>query len=138
MTIEIPDHVDTFLRGTRFGVLVDAGEPWPHAAPVWFDWTGEVIEFFTQPTRPKVTRLQAQPMASMLVSSELGEPIFWAAIDGRAELSDDAADLVEMLAARYCDLTKPEFVALHDDIVAVRNDFLRVTIAPERCRYFKG
>ena len=74
----------------------------------WFDWTGEVIEFFTHPSRPKVRRLRAQPKASMLLSAEVSEPIFWAAIGGRAEMSDDAADLVEKLAARYCNLTKPE------------------------------
>ena len=138
MTIEIPDQVDEFLRGTRLGLLVDAGEPWPNAVPVWFDWTGEVSEFFTRPARPKVARLRAQPLASMAVSSELGEPVFWAAIDGRAELSNDAADLAQLLATRYCDLSKPDDVALHDEIMRLSGELLRVTIVPERCRYFRG
>ena len=54
MRIErLPPSAREFLRGTRLAVIAETAAPAPHAVPVWFDWDGEAIEFFTRPNRPK-------------------------------------------------------------------------------------
>ena len=108
MRIErLPPSAHEFLRGTRLAVIAETGELAPHAVPVWFDWDGETIEFFTRPNRPKVLRLQAAPKIAVLVSAEVAEPVYWVRIEGVATLHDDATDLVERLCDRYLDLADP-------------------------------
>lgn len=135
---ELTPAADTFLRGTRLAVIVEAGEPVPNAVPVWFDWDGTAIEFFTRPNRPKVARLRAHPDIGVLVSAEVAEPVYWVRIEGRAELSDDASALVEKLCDRYLDRDDPVQRALGDDIVSMREEAIRVRVVPDRLFHFAG
>ena len=134
----LPSSAHEFLRGTRLAVIVEAGEPLPHAVPVWYDWDGEAIEFFTRPKRPKVERLRAMPTIAVLVSAEVAEPVYWVRIEGVATLHDDAAELVERLCGRYLDLADPAHRALDADIRAHRHEAIRVRVEPERFFHFQG
>ena len=123
MRIErLPPSAHEFLRGTRLAVIAETATPAPHAVPVWFDWDGEAIEFFTRPNRPKVARLQAAPEITVLVSAEVAEPVYWVRIEGVATLHDDAAELVERLCGRYLDLADPAHRQLDADIRAMRHE----------------
>lgn len=135
---EMTPAADEFLRGTRLAVIVEAGEPVPHAVPVWYGWDGEAIEFFTRATRPKVERLRANPAVAVLVSAEVAEPVYWVRVEGQAELSDDAADLVHELCERYLDPDDPSHRALGDELRAMAHEAVRVRVVPERIFHFAG
>ena len=119
-------------------MIAETAEPAPHAVPVWFDWDGEAIEFFTRPNRPKVARLQAAPEITVLVSAEVAEPVYWVRIEGVATLYDDAAELVERLCDRYLDLADPAHRQLDADIRTMRDEAIRVRVEPERFFHFQG
>lgn len=139
MRIErLPPSAHEFLRGTRLAVIAETAEPAPHAVPLWFDWDGQAIEFFTRPTRPKVARLQAAPEIAVLVSAEVAEPVYWVRIEGVATLHDDAAELVERLCGRYLNLADPAHRRLDADIRAMRHEAIRVRVEPERFFHFQG
>lgn len=135
---EMTPAADEFLRGTRLAVIVEAGDPVPHAVPVWYRWDGEAIEFFTRRTRPKVERLRAQPAVAVLVSAEVAEPVYWVRIEGTAELSDDAAELVHELCDRYLDSADAGHRALGDELRAMADEAVRVRVVPERIFHFAG
>ena len=135
---EMTPAADEFLRGTRLAVIVEAGEPVPHAVPVWYGWDGEAIEFFTRATRPKVERLRANPAVAVLVSAEVAEPVYWLRVEGEAELSDDAADLVHELCDRYLDPADPGHRALGDDLRSMADQAVRVRVVPDRLFHFAG
>lgn len=139
MRIErLPPFAHEFLRGTRLAVIAETGEAAPHAVPVWFDWDGEAIEFFTRPDRPKVARLQDAPEITVLVSAEVAEPVYWVRIEGVATLHDDAAELVERLCERYLDLADPSHRQLDTNIRGMRRQAIRVRVEPERFFHFQG
>jgi len=131
-------EADAFLRGTRLATIVTHREPYPHAVPVWFDWTGQALEFYTRPDRPKVARLTSDPRVSALVSAEVDEPVYWVRVEGEATISDDAADLVERLCDRYLDLTDPGGAAFKAEMLAMADTCKRVTIRPDRLWHFAG
>ena len=67
-----------FLNETRLGILstLDAqGDP--VSVPVWFEWDGAVVRFFSFANAPKVTRLRKRPRASLLVVNNVGEGEAW-------------------------------------------------------------
>ena len=139
MRIErLPPFAHEFLRGTRLAVIAETGVAAPHAVPVWFDWDGEAIEFFTRPDRPKVARLRAAPEITVLVSAEVAEPVYWVRIEGVATLHDGAAALVERLCDRYLDLADPAHRQLDTDIRGMRHQAIRVRVEPERFFHFQG
>ncbi len=119
-------------------MIAETATPAPHAVPVWFDWDGEAIEFFTRPNRPKVARLQAAPEITVLVSAEVAEPVYWVRVEGVATLHDDAAELVERLCDRYLDLADPAHRQLDADIRGMRHKAIRVRVEPERFFHFQG
>lgn len=134
---DIPPEADEFLAETRLGVLVRPAEPWPVAVPVWFEWTGSEIAFFSRETRPKNDALRSNPRVSFLVSAELHEPVYWVAVDGTATVHDTGgAELMERLFPRYFDTSAPEIAATFDEWKAIRTTFVRITITPDRIRHF--
>lgn len=131
-------QADEFLRGTRLATIVEHGDAFPHAVPLWFRWTGDHVEFFTRPQRPKVARLRSDPRISVLVSAEVAEPVYWVRIDGRAELDDDADALVVELCDRYLTPGRPDHDALRHDLISMSGDAIRVRVHPERFFHFAG
>lgn len=135
---EMTRVADDFLRGPRLAVIIQPGEPLPHAVPVWFDWNGETLEFFTQPGRPKVERLRAVPEIVVLVSAEVAEPAYWVRIEGRAEVLDDAADLVHALCDRYLDPDDAAQRRFGDELRRSADAAVRVRVVPDRLFHFAG
>ena len=133
---DLPAAAHDFLRGARLATIVRHGDPYPHAVPVWFDWNGSAIEFFSRPDRPKVKRLVTDPRVSVLVSAEVAEPVYWVRIDGEAEIDDDAAELVARLCDRYLEAGEPAHDALRADLMANAGDCVRITIRPRRFHHF--
>lgn len=132
----MPTASHEFLRQTRLGTLVHAGEPWPNAVPVWYEWTGTEIVFFSRGGRPKNQRLADDPKASFLVTAEVAEPVYWVVIEGTATVDDDAADLAERLCDKYCDLETDSGRDLKADIMGARHEAVRIRISADRVRHF--
>ncbi|MEM9202933.1 MAG: pyridoxamine 5'-phosphate oxidase family protein [Actinomycetota bacterium] len=135
---ELPASADAFLRGLRLATIVQPHEPFPNAVPVWFTWTGDAIEFFTQPNRPKVGRLRRDPRVSVLISAEAAEPVYWVRIDGHAELHDDATDLVAELTERYLAVQPGDVSDMRERLLTAAPDAVRVRVVPEQLWHFGG
>ena len=106
-----PDEVrDAFLAETRIGILTTLDNSgWPISVPVWFEWDGSHARVFTTASSLKVGRLKNDSRASLLVVNNVGEPEYWVAIDGEAEIREEgAADLAARLAGRYWDMSDEE------------------------------
>lgn len=131
----MPEYAHEFLRSARIGTVVRGGDPWPNAVPVWYHWTGEVIEFFTQPGRPKVRHIAQDPNLAMVVSANADEPPYWVAVEGTAVLSNDGSELVEKMCDRYLDDSKGSR-SLRESLMAGREQVVKVTIVPDRVRHF--
>ncbi|WP_234796927.1 pyridoxamine 5'-phosphate oxidase family protein [Mycobacteroides chelonae] len=71
--------------------------------PVWFEATGErTIQLFTGPDTVKIARLSADPRASIIIATPVGEPEQWLSITGAVTLhTDRTQELIERLFARY-------------------------------------
>ncbi|MEM9465317.1 MAG: pyridoxamine 5'-phosphate oxidase family protein [Actinomycetota bacterium] len=135
---ELPPDAADFLGGLRLATIAHPHEPFVNAVPVWFEWTGEAIEFFTQPGRPKVDRLRRDPRLSVLVSAEVAEPVYWVRVEGRAELHDDAEALVHRLTDRYLAAQGGEVDGMRDRLLASAPEAIRVRVVPERLWHFAG
>jgi len=133
---DMPYATHEFLRSTRLGILVHAGEPWPNAVPVWYEWTGSEIVMFSRGGRPKNQRLTDDPRASFLVTAETSEPVYWVVIEGMATIDDDAAELAERMCDKYCDLATEDGRTLKADIMAARHEAVRIRISADRVRHF--
>ncbi|MGI9433069.1 MAG: pyridoxamine 5'-phosphate oxidase family protein, partial [Myxococcota bacterium] len=98
---------DRFLAEPRYGMLtILRSDGSPIAVPVWFDWTGEVVNMFTSVVSPKIKRLQADPRASLLVANHITEHETWVAFDGPVSIHEDGGiELAERLSSRYWDLS---------------------------------
>ncbi|MEV0947061.1 PPOX class F420-dependent oxidoreductase [Rhodococcus sp. NPDC049939] len=81
-------------EGTRTGKLstvrADGG---PHVAPVWFVLDGDDLVFTTGKTSVKGRNLVRDARATLCVDDER-PPFAYAIIQGRAELSEDPAELL--------------------------------------------
>ena len=112
------DQIDAFLAKTRQGVLLSVNaDGSANGAPVWFDWDGEFVRFFSGATAPKVERMRHDPRISMLVSNDVDETPMWVRFDGEAEFAaeEDPIPLaVDVLAPRYWDLTVPGYADVVD------------------------
>src|SRR5262245_14749444 len=103
------DERRQFLDKTRLGILTTIDERGdPTAVPVWYEWDGLVVRFFSFAAAPKVARLRKRPRASLLVVNDVNEPEAWVAFDGDVSISNEGVMvLAERLAARYWDLNDP-------------------------------
>ncbi len=131
------DQMRTFLERTRLGMLLsNAEDGGPHGVPVWFDWDGEAVRFFSGAGAPKVARLAADPRIAILVVNDMDEAPAWVRFEGRAEfdLEADAKSLaVDVLAPRYWDLADPGNAAtVQAWSQADPDDFVVVRLRPDR------
>ena len=57
----------------------------PHSSPVWFFWDGDVFHLFSQPRRPKLRNISANPRVSLhLEGGQEGDDIV--VFEGRARI----------------------------------------------------
>jgi PPOX class probable F420-dependent enzyme len=68
---------------------------------VWIDWDGENVLFNTAAGRAKPRNLERDPRVSVLVLDG-GDGYRWVAVNGKAELTPEAADEhIDKLARKY-------------------------------------
>ena len=85
------EQMSTFLDATRQGILLTIGDGGaPDGVPVWFDWDGETLRFFSGAGAPKIERLTADPRMAMLVCNDVDESPAWVRFEGRAVIDMDA------------------------------------------------
>ena len=133
------DQMSSFLGRTRQGILLTSNEDGTaDGVPVWFDWDGETVRFFSGATAPKIERLRRDPRMSLLVTNDVDEPPAWVRFEGHAELDPnaDAGHLaVEVLAPRYWDLTNPQYAEVVEQWREAPADALVVVqLRPDRIR----
>jgi len=99
-----PD-ADKFLnRRARFGVVTTLrSDGSACTVPLWYDWDGTAVRFFSGATSAKLKRLENDPRISLTVSSEVDEGAeIWVSFEGLATVSKEGAkDLAVLLARRY-------------------------------------
>ena len=134
-----PDEIrDAFLAETRIALLTTLDKSgWPISVPVWFEWDGSRARLFTNASSPKVSRLQNDSRASLLVVNNVGEPEYWVAIDGEIEVIEDgAAKLAKRLAERYWDMSDEEHRKTVDTWVKDGNTLRVRQITPTTIRTY--
>ena len=137
------DELADFLSTTRQAILLSTGgDGSAHGVPVWFDWDGDAVRFFSSATAAKIARIRRDPRISLLVMNEIHEPPMWVRFEGRAELApdEDARHLaVDVLAPRYWDLTAPDYAAVVGQWRAAPDGALVVIrLRPDRIRSSGG
>ena len=104
------ENRDTFLATPRLAILISLGDgPAPIGVPVWFEYNGSTVEMFADQSTPKSKRLENNSNASVLVTNAAGEPEAWLAFDDLIKIQSGGFKLAERLAARYWDLTNPDY-----------------------------
>lgn len=131
---------DAFLSATRLGMLATlADDGSPVTVPVWFEWDGADVCIFSSVIAGKVSRVERDSRASLLVPNIAGEPEAWVAFDGQVAIEiAGAIELAERLAHRYWDMT--------DDVLRAKVEawrgaagYLRVLrLTPTRIRTYHG
>ena len=106
MTLE---QREAFLAKPRYAVITTlTGQGRPVSVPVWYEWDGSTMAMFTTPGTGKVTRLTANPFASVLVMTNLDESEAWVSMDGKVEILDQGGDeLAQRLTLHYWDMNDP-------------------------------
>ena len=125
-----PDQMDAFLARTRQAILLTTTPGGsPTGVPVWFDWDGDTVRFFSNATAPKVATIEADPRIALLVTNDVDEAPAWVRFEGRATV-DRAADArhlaVDVLAPRYWDLSEPAYASVVERWAAAPEDALVV------------
>ena len=136
MATMTPAQRSKFLNTTRLGILCTLSvQGDPLSVPVWFEWDGSVVRFFSYTSAPKVARLRKRPRASMLVVNNVGETEAWVAFDGDVAIGDHGAmELADRLAARYWDLADPARAAELAAWRAMASSFCLLTLRPAQIR----
>ncbi|MEO1062129.1 MAG: pyridoxamine 5'-phosphate oxidase family protein [Actinomycetota bacterium] len=132
-----------FLGRTRQGILLRSrSDGTAHGAPVWFDWDGEAVRFFSDASAPKIRAIGRDPRIGLLVVNDLDEAPAWVRFEGTAEIdrgADARSFATELLAPRYWDLTQPELAATVDSWrEAPAEAFVVVVLRPDRIRSSAG
>ena len=130
---------DKFLGALRYGILTCARENGsPVSVPVWYEWADGVVRMFALATSPKISRLKANPSASLLVVNNLDELEMWVAFDGDVRISDGGGfKLAERLAARYWDLSQARQAKMLEEWRAAASQISLLELAPQKIRSYK-
>lgn len=133
------DQMDEFLSATRQGILLSTRKDGSaDGVPVWFDWDGEAVRFFSGSEAPKVARIRSRPTIAMLVTNEIHEPPAWVRFEGTGEIDADADArqlAVDVLAPRYWDLDNPAYAEIVEQWRTAPDDALTVIkLVPDRIR----
>lgn len=127
---------DRFLAAPRYAYLTTLNQGgFPITLPVWFEWDGKLVRFFTVKGSPKMKRIERDPRISLLVANDRNETEAWVAFDGQAKLVDaDAKELLDRLAPRYWDLSDPTRSSTLEDWRRYAHRFCVIEMEPERIR----
>lgn len=133
------EAIERFLERTRQAILLTAtADGAPTGVPVWFDWDGTVVRFFSSAAAPKVAAIEADPRIALLVTNDIDEAPAWVRFEGRAVVdhgADAKALAVEVLAPRYWDLAEPSYASVVEGWSAAPDEALVVIeLTPESIR----
>lgn len=130
------EQMSRFFERTRQAVLLTVNaDGTPNGVPVWFDWDGEVVRFFTGADAKKIARIEQDPRISLLVVNDVDEAPSWVRFDGAAVIDPDAdtGALAQMLAERYWDLSDPGYAAVVEQWhAAPAGSMVTVRVEPTR------
>lgn len=133
------DQMSRFFERTRQAILLTtAADGTPSGVPIWFDWDGETVRFFSSAGAPKVQRITEDPRISVLVTNDIDEAPSWVRFEGRAQVdlgADAKALAVDILAPRYWDLDVAHYRSTVEQWSQAPDDaFVVVRLTPERIR----
>ena len=133
---ETDEQRDAFLAEPRLAILLtNRTDNAPMGVPVWFEWDGEAIRMFAAKGTKKLTRIQKDPRISVLVTNHIGEREVWVAFDGTVEVTDGGTSgLIGRMAARYWDLTNPDYQATVEQWQQAEEMMVQLTLRPDRIR----
>jgi PPOX class probable F420-dependent enzyme len=125
------DQWRAFLRApVRPAVLSTVrGDGRPHTAPVWYDLDGSTLVFTTGAATVNGRNLGRDPRLALCVQDER-PPFSFVTVEGRAELSDDIADVrnwAARIGARYMGAARAEEFGARNGVVGEL--LVRVTVS---------
>jgi len=134
--IDTEAGLEAFLAEPRLGTLITVrGDGTPVGLPLWFEWTGKVVQMFASKTSAKVRRLQEHPLASLVVANQVGEYEAWVSFEGPVTVSESGAiELASRLASSYWDLTDQRNRKELDSWLRSPEAFCLLTLTPDRIR----
>ena len=106
MTDMHPEAKEFLEERTRLGVVTTLRKDGsPCTVPLWYDWDGTTVRFFSGATSAKLARLENDSRITLVVSSEMDEAVYrWVSFEGRASVSREGVKaLAVALAERYAD-----------------------------------
>jgi hypothetical protein len=135
-SIDTPAGLDSFLATPRLGTLiVSRTDGTPVGIPIWFEWTGTVVQMFSYAASAKLGWLRKNPAASLVVANQVGEEEAWVAFDGPVTISDSGGiELASRLAPQYWDLTIERNRVELDAWLRAPETFRLLTLTPNRIR----
>lgn len=108
----------------------------PQSTPVWFLWDGDVFHVYSQPDKPKLRNIRANPRVSLhLEGGEEGSDV--ATFEGRAEIIPDGAPAT----------SSPEYIKKYRPLIegfgwtpeSFAGDYsVALRITPSRARIWRG
>lgn len=132
--IELPEDVQTTLRGRSFWVFATVGESGlPMATPVWVDFDGAYVEVNTAVGRQKERNVRHERRVA-LGWVDPDDPYHWIEIRGVvAELieGEAAGDSIDRFARKYLGLGRDEAGVPRTDRVLVRIEPVAVSTRRE-------
>ena len=133
---EIDPKADEFLkkRARYAHVTTLRKDGTPITIPVWYDWDGTTVRFFSASNAPKVKRLRRNPWVSVLISNDLDEYEKWVCFEGKATFADEGGQSLALrLAPHYFDLSDPARQKLKAYWESGKeSDFTLVELVPQR------
>lgn len=123
---------DAFLSRPLIAVVTTLREDGaPTSVPIWFEWDGTHLRFFSGRDAGKLARIQRDPRVTVTIAAPATEPEAWVTIEGRAEVTADGAlDLARRLAPAYYGPGKASDVVPAWE--ALEDYWALVTVIPER------
>ncbi|MEE8519524.1 MAG: PPOX class F420-dependent oxidoreductase [Dehalococcoidia bacterium] len=108
---------DAFISAPRIAHLVTLHpDGAPHAAPVWYEYTGGRFFVFTPGTSVKLDKIRRDPRVTISIASE-DEPYRYVTAEGVAGLTSEGVDAqVLSIATRYRGTGAKRFLAPLQDL----------------------
>jgi len=132
------DFLDRRARFAMLSTLRADGSP--VTVPVWFEWDGIDVSMFCAVNSAKLSRLERDPRAGVLVANDVDEPEFWVSFEGEARIDQSGGfELAERLAGRYWDLDDPGRAETLEQWRAFREGgFRKIVLTPSKIREYQG
>jgi len=139
MALMTEEYQKEFLKKTRYGYLTTLSSRggFPRTVPIWFDWDNHKVRIFSVVNSRKLKRIEKDPRVTMLVANNMNEHEAWVSFEGNANIkSENAIELVEKLANKYWDLSKPDVSQTVESWKSRPEIFRIIEFTPTRIRTY--